>query len=204
MISGTARDRSLIRHYRFDGLQRWHVLTIIGTLPIVLHVALGLFLAGLVVFLIPLNLPLASIVGLITALIYTAYITSNILPLIYTHCPYRTPFSDILNVLTHTIRALPSLARAQIHNIFPDVSDEVTNFSPTTEAFVTLKEAERLAATGYGVAEDVACNAVLWLYRMTSNPPTKTVIWESLGCLSDAMSKRFEEMDATEAISTLR
>ena len=70
IASGTARDRTLIRFYRFDGLRKWHVPTIISTLPIVLHVALGLFLAGLVVFLVPLNIPLACVVGCITLVNY--------------------------------------------------------------------------------------------------------------------------------------
>ncbi|KAK7047079.1 hypothetical protein VNI00_006739 [Paramarasmius palmivorus] len=54
-ISGTPRDRALIRQYRYMGLQRWKVSFIVGTLPILLHLALFIFLAGLVVFLSPLH-----------------------------------------------------------------------------------------------------------------------------------------------------
>lgn len=200
MISGTARDRSLIRHYRFGGLQQWHVLTIIGTLPIVLHIALGLFLAGLVVFLIPLNVPLACIIGFITAVIYTMYIVSNILPLIYTHCPYRTPFSDILNVLARLTRTLLLLAGAHIRNLLPsfheDEDDKIPSFS-SMAVFRTLKEAERIAATCDEAAEDVASSALLWLHQMTSNSPTKMVIEESLGCLHDTAAKKFEKVFET-------
>ncbi|KAF4580280.1 hypothetical protein EYR40_003214 [Pleurotus pulmonarius] len=55
ITSGTSRDRSLIRQYRFDGLMKWRVLVLIGVLPVLLHIALGLFLVGLIVFLVPLN-----------------------------------------------------------------------------------------------------------------------------------------------------
>lgn len=58
--------------------------------------------------------------------------------------------------------------------------------------FQTLKEAEHNATTGNGVAEDVACDALMWLYQMTSNPPTKNDILESLGCLSEMVSDRLE------------
>lgn len=180
MSSGTARDRSLIRHYRFTGLKKWRVLTIIGILPIILHVALGVFLAGIVVFLIPLNVPLASIIGFITFVFYSMYAISNILPLVYAQCPYRTPFSDVLNVLISSGGTL--LAR-----IFNHAS---TARSATRHAFMTLKEAERLAATNSKIAEDIACDALLWLYQMTSNPPTRNVVLQSIGCLSNKVSDR--------------
>ncbi|KIY71979.1 hypothetical protein CYLTODRAFT_326310, partial [Cylindrobasidium torrendii FP15055 ss-10] len=53
-ISGSARDRALIRQFRYDGMEKWAVRTIIGLLPTILHLALGLFLLGLVIFLMPL------------------------------------------------------------------------------------------------------------------------------------------------------
>lgn len=197
MISGTARDRSLIRYYRFEGLQKWHVLTIIGILPIVLHIALGLFLAGLVIFLIPLNTPLACVVGFITLGVYTLYAVSNILPLVYIQCPYRTPFSDILNLLLRSLKTFPSLAMMHLYKILRIFGHATTISSIHTEdKHISLKQRERLAATNDDVAEDVAWRALLWLYSMTSNSPTKRIIQESLGCLSDYVSQRSKEIQA--------
>ncbi|KAK0201298.1 hypothetical protein DFS33DRAFT_1265990, partial [Desarmillaria ectypa] len=45
------RDRARIRQSRYLGLKTWQVPMIIGLLPALLHVSLGLFLAGLVLFL---------------------------------------------------------------------------------------------------------------------------------------------------------
>ncbi|KIY61990.1 hypothetical protein CYLTODRAFT_319298, partial [Cylindrobasidium torrendii FP15055 ss-10] len=50
-ISGSSRERSLVRHFRYEGLEKWHFTAIIGLLPIPLHLSLILFLVGLVVFL---------------------------------------------------------------------------------------------------------------------------------------------------------
>ncbi|KAF9488358.1 hypothetical protein BDN71DRAFT_468749 [Pleurotus eryngii] len=61
ITSGTPRDRSLIRQYRYDGLTKWRVLVLISLLPVLLHIALGLFLVGLVVFIMPLNPAIACI-----------------------------------------------------------------------------------------------------------------------------------------------
>ncbi|KAK0469874.1 uncharacterized protein EV420DRAFT_1249732, partial [Desarmillaria tabescens] len=49
--SGTPRDRSRIRHFRYIGLQNWHVPVIIGLLPVLMHASLGLFLLGLTIYL---------------------------------------------------------------------------------------------------------------------------------------------------------
>ncbi|KAJ6566573.1 hypothetical protein B0H19DRAFT_939827, partial [Mycena capillaripes] len=50
-ITGSARERALIRQFRYACFDKWGVQFIIGLLPTVLHLALFLFMAGLVVFL---------------------------------------------------------------------------------------------------------------------------------------------------------
>ncbi|KAF9055489.1 hypothetical protein BDZ89DRAFT_900741, partial [Hymenopellis radicata] len=49
--SGTSRDRARIRQLRYDSLKKWKVPVIIGFLPVLMHMALGIFFAGLVVYL---------------------------------------------------------------------------------------------------------------------------------------------------------
>ncbi|KIY64615.1 hypothetical protein CYLTODRAFT_327608, partial [Cylindrobasidium torrendii FP15055 ss-10] len=50
-ISGSSKERCLIRQFRCSGLEKWHFTAIIGLLPIPLHLSLILFLVGLVIFL---------------------------------------------------------------------------------------------------------------------------------------------------------
>ncbi|KAF9019938.1 hypothetical protein BDZ89DRAFT_897316, partial [Hymenopellis radicata] len=52
--SGSPRDRSRIRQFRYTGLQAWRVPAIIGFLPMLMHLSLALFFVGMVVFLYPL------------------------------------------------------------------------------------------------------------------------------------------------------
>ncbi|KAF9018393.1 hypothetical protein BDZ89DRAFT_960150, partial [Hymenopellis radicata] len=54
MPSGTPQDRSLVRQYRFSGLQKWHVPIIVGLLPVLMHAAVAIFFCGLVLYLFPL------------------------------------------------------------------------------------------------------------------------------------------------------
>ncbi|PBK86592.1 hypothetical protein ARMGADRAFT_940347, partial [Armillaria gallica] len=49
--SGTPRERSHVRQFRYMGFQKWHVLVIVGLLPVLMHIALAIFFVGLVVFL---------------------------------------------------------------------------------------------------------------------------------------------------------
>ncbi|KAH8822335.1 hypothetical protein DL96DRAFT_348358 [Flagelloscypha sp. PMI_526] len=49
-LSGTAKERALIRNFRFTGLENWKLPEIIAILPLILHTSLWIFAAGLVVF----------------------------------------------------------------------------------------------------------------------------------------------------------
>ncbi|PBK83022.1 hypothetical protein ARMGADRAFT_945592, partial [Armillaria gallica] len=52
-ITGDPQVRSRIRHFRYMGLLDWHISNFIGLLPLMLHLSLGLFLLGLVLYLLP-------------------------------------------------------------------------------------------------------------------------------------------------------
>ncbi|KAJ3761193.1 hypothetical protein EV360DRAFT_38319 [Lentinula raphanica] len=94
--SGSLKERSHIRQFRFSGLEKWHVMNIIGLLPVIMHVSLALFFLGLIIFLVPLQLVLSIIIGSITFIVYGLYMTSNIIPIINPQCPYQTPLTDFL------------------------------------------------------------------------------------------------------------
>ncbi|PBK83137.1 hypothetical protein ARMGADRAFT_945418 [Armillaria gallica] len=96
--SGTPRDRSLTRQFRYAGFQKWHVQVIIGLLPVLMHLALAIFLVGLGIFLQPLRQALSWIICAGTDLVYTAYVVATILPIIFPQCPYRTPLCDLVSI----------------------------------------------------------------------------------------------------------
>ncbi|KAK0196039.1 hypothetical protein F5146DRAFT_315306 [Armillaria mellea] len=87
--SGMPQERSHIRQYRYGGFQKWHVLVIVGLLPVLMHLALGIFFVGLTVFLVPLRPGLSWVIGVGTVAAYTAYLISIFLPILYPQCPYR-------------------------------------------------------------------------------------------------------------------
>ncbi|KAH8797707.1 hypothetical protein DL96DRAFT_1720989 [Flagelloscypha sp. PMI_526] len=89
IISGPAKEIALIRHLRFRGLGKWKMHEIIGGLPLILHASLGLFVAGLFVFVRKLYEKIAYIVVIIGGLAFMCYLFSIILPAIDLQCLYR-------------------------------------------------------------------------------------------------------------------
>ncbi|KAF5357610.1 hypothetical protein D9758_007397 [Tetrapyrgos nigripes] len=90
--TGNARKRAKIRQFRYAGLTDWKVPQIIGTLPIVLHASLGLFMAGFSLYVSELQPSLCWIVVSVTAISFLMYLGSVVIPVIVTiQCPYRIP-----------------------------------------------------------------------------------------------------------------
>ncbi|KAF5381352.1 hypothetical protein D9615_008340 [Tricholomella constricta] len=86
-------ERARIREYLYQGLERFGMKAVVDTIPMLLHISLFLFFAGLVLFLIPVNEPLALVVVTILAGSVTLYTWCTLLPVIFSDCPYRTPLS---------------------------------------------------------------------------------------------------------------
>ncbi|KAK0210197.1 hypothetical protein DFS33DRAFT_1251854, partial [Desarmillaria ectypa] len=96
--SGTPYDHSFTRQFRYAGFQKWHVQVIVGFLPVPMHIALAIFLIGLVIFLPLLREALSWIICAATTIVYAAYVTMTILPILFPQCPYHTPLYDLVYV----------------------------------------------------------------------------------------------------------
>ncbi|TFL00854.1 hypothetical protein BDV98DRAFT_508489, partial [Pterulicium gracile] len=101
--SGTPHTQARIRRFRYMGIEKWHVALIVGLLSSLLHLSLFLFFIGLVVLLFTLDITIAIFVTIIALLVYTAYALSNLLPVWYPHCPYRTPMSTYTFVIVRML-----------------------------------------------------------------------------------------------------
>ena len=70
--------------------------TLVEGIPTVLHVAVLLFILGLIQFLFSVNLIVAGAVLGIFLFLVSLYFGMTILPIIWAECPYRTPFSVLV------------------------------------------------------------------------------------------------------------
>jgi hypothetical protein len=93
--------RARIFSYLYFGLKRFNMHAVVEIVPLLLHASLIFFFAGLVAFLIPVNIVLAAIVAALLSVVAGIYIWLTILPLISLDCPYQTPLSGLLwNIVT--------------------------------------------------------------------------------------------------------
>ncbi|KAJ6572509.1 hypothetical protein DFH09DRAFT_1462051 [Mycena vulgaris] len=87
--------RARIFSFLYYGLKRFSVHTVVEVIPLLLHAALIFFLAGLIVFLVPVHFAMAGLAAVILVVVSAVYCILTLLPLRYPDCPYRTPLSGL-------------------------------------------------------------------------------------------------------------
>ncbi|KAJ7119761.1 hypothetical protein C8R44DRAFT_982405 [Mycena epipterygia] len=85
--------RARIFSYLYYGLKRFNMHAVVDIIPLLLHASLFFFFAGLVAFLIPINLGIALLAAVLLVIISVVYSLLTLLPLRYLDCPFHTPFS---------------------------------------------------------------------------------------------------------------
>ncbi|KAI0712726.1 hypothetical protein C8T65DRAFT_176460 [Cerioporus squamosus] len=113
-LSGTSRHVARLRQLRLQSLERWHVKEIVGVLPVLLQIALVLFLAGLLVLLWSLNRTVAIVATVLVGILAVCSLATIILPSIATHCSYLSPLSRAFFELTRPLRRLVHLCRREL------------------------------------------------------------------------------------------
>jgi hypothetical protein len=103
------RESLRMRQYRYEGLLQWGVFEIIGTLPVLLQIAVILFLIGLIDLLWSLHHAVAAIFTVLAAIPILMAVCMAFIPVFSSSCPYRSPFSFFL------IRVLTPLALCLRH-----------------------------------------------------------------------------------------
>ncbi|THV06065.1 hypothetical protein K435DRAFT_834486 [Dendrothele bispora CBS 962.96] len=89
-------QRARISAYLFQGLERFRMQEIVTIIPILLHISLLLFFAGLVEFLRPINIALSYLVLVALLISGSLYIAITLMPLFAFDCPYRTPLTSLM------------------------------------------------------------------------------------------------------------
>ncbi|KAJ6614059.1 hypothetical protein B0H10DRAFT_2221666 [Mycena sp. CBHHK59/15] len=74
-------------------LKRFGMHTVVDIIPLLLHGSLFLFFAGLVTFLLPINLRIVALAATVLVAVVVVYVLLTLFPLLYLDCPYHTPLS---------------------------------------------------------------------------------------------------------------
>jgi hypothetical protein len=92
---GAPHRRGRIRAYIYDGIRKYGMARAVATMPLLLHISVFLFFAGLVEFLFPTNSTVScTTLGLVMAFAL-AYGILTVSPNLYLNCPYATPLSGV-------------------------------------------------------------------------------------------------------------
>ncbi|KAJ7125985.1 hypothetical protein C8R44DRAFT_979907 [Mycena epipterygia] len=105
--------RARIFSYLYYGLRRFNMHAVVELIPLLLHIALILFLGGLVAFLQPVNTAMAAVAAALLIVIFCLYSYLTVLPIFHSDCPYRTPLSSLMRNISMqatSLRRLPAFA----------------------------------------------------------------------------------------------
>lgn len=201
IVSSSARERAFVRHYRWDGFDKWKVQHIIGLLPVILQIAVLLFFAGLVVWLFPLHTTISRTILGLAGSVGALYVVSTFLPIWAPQCPYRTQIPTIVrlcsrlsayiafcslsppNVLAMEIRrrgvrgTWMYKVADRIEDLFMDARKRLQAFYRTD---TTRKEGERTSALPS--EEDIptrSAHLLEGLFTSTTNASAKRIIFYS-------------------------
>ena len=122
---GAPHKRARIRAYVFDGVKGTSMYRAVEAMPLLLHISVFLFLAGLVDFLFPINDTVAFyILGCISAFIF-AYGILTVLPNLILNSPYRTPLSGLAWRVSQVSALAILLTIRQIEGTFHEMLSSV-------------------------------------------------------------------------------
>ncbi|KAI0769373.1 hypothetical protein BD413DRAFT_82826 [Trametes elegans] len=102
-LSGTSRQIARLRQYRLDNVVKWRVADIVTVIPFLLQLALGLFLAGLLVLLWTLHDAVAAVATVLVSLVALSTVGGIVLPLFKRSCAYITPQTLVLYSVWKTV-----------------------------------------------------------------------------------------------------
>lgn len=151
--------------------------------PTLLDLSLFLFLVGLVILLFSLDYAIATVVLFIAFLAYSTYAATNLLPVWYSNCPYKTPLSIAFMliqswtpVFVRWHRRIQRSLHSKLRPGYP-LADDAT-IPVNGHAFLGL-EAHTVQRQG----QKLDAQSLNWLCSMSANPSVSTTVAHAISGL---------------------
>ncbi len=185
---GTPRARARLRHFRYLQLQAWHVPAIIGLLPVMMHIALGLFLLGLIIHTRALSPATCFVVSGLVLLTLLVYGGTNLFPVYNPACPYKTPLSHYAYVTSRRISGLwEVLIDYILSHKFSLSSNNASALqrvrAETKSASLSLFDSEEALVKTAAASHSLDAQVAAWLYSASSNSSVQNIMLQALGNL---------------------
>ncbi|KAH9939057.1 uncharacterized protein BXZ73DRAFT_89140 [Epithele typhae] len=114
--ASSTRENARIRQIRHEGFVRWRIPLTIALLPVLLQVALALFLIGLLDLLWSLDNRVASVITTLVAISLAFLVVTTILPTFSISCPYKSPQSLGVFLIVQSLRWLSSWVATKLYS----------------------------------------------------------------------------------------
>ncbi|KAJ7657201.1 hypothetical protein DFH06DRAFT_459138 [Mycena polygramma] len=181
--------RARVFSFLYYGFKRFKMHTVVEIIPLLLHSSLFLFFIGLVAFLLPVNVALTAVAGIILTTVTVVYALLTLLPLVHSDCPYRTPLSGGLWRLRRGAHALLNRLRPSVV-ISPQRDDTMVEaifreaIEPSTQR--SSRDAQALIWTVKSLAHDdeldpfiAAIPDVLWSTSRSGGGYKRRYVYEA-------------------------
>ena len=117
-LYGSSRDIARRRQFRLNNLEKWGVPNIIAFIPVLLLIALILFLAGLAIFLNSIHMTVAIVASTFSCLLLAFLLLTTLLPTFFETCCFYSPQAStvffvssrmvgVLNWISSALERLP-------------------------------------------------------------------------------------------------
>ncbi|KAF8829738.1 hypothetical protein HHX47_DHR2000181 [Lentinula edodes] len=175
--AGNAKQRAIIRQFRYAGIVKWKVPEIVGILPLILHTSLALFLIGLSLYISVLHSSLSWVVCTVTSLAFTCYFSSVLLPQVWLECPYRIPLLFVsaqyiiypFNILVWSFRWIA----AKFHTQTEDFREN-NSYPSFTQS--SLRNAELQYLEDNDRKQLILADILIWLLSLESNQSIQKIV----------------------------
>ena len=105
-LYGSSREIARRRQYRLQKLEKWKVPFIVSILPLLLQIALVLFLVGLIIFLYTIHHALTIIVATFTSVLLGLIFLAAVIPAFSQDCCYYSPQSYAIFCVMEWVKKL--------------------------------------------------------------------------------------------------
>ncbi|KAG6816282.1 hypothetical protein H0H93_008219, partial [Arthromyces matolae] len=186
IVPGSAKTQTRIRQFRFDGLQKWKLGSIIEGLPLILHSSVAIFLVGLSLYVSQLSPPICAILSSITAMTFIFYLVTSMIPAFYIDCPFRlTSIFFVARWVFIVAEVIPRTFFHYLMRIFPSLRRKrIIPFRYKFQrpaSFDTLRNVEYREA----MPHRQPWAALTWLFDHSTNNSTKDIVLEGISGILD-------------------
>ena len=176
------QKQARIRAFYKDGVDKWRIPRAVEVLPMLLHISLFLFFAGLSVFLFGVNRTIFKAVTTLISLIVISYACLSLFPVIRKNSLYSTPLSVLFSFCLTGIRYLCfrfSHIGDFIRMLFPEGEVHLNDFFSRS----MIRTAEEYA---FKLKPDIDHESLLWTFESLDEDPDFEKFFEGLPRLCDS------------------